>query len=241
MTSTLLLRLTGPMQSWGTQSRFRYRETGQEPSKSGVIGLLCAALGRPRTAPLDDLASLRMGVRVDRGGRVAVDFQTAGGTHWQGDRYGVTRAENPGTDPAISWRSYLADAAFLVGLEAVEPDSEALLATLDQALDTPVWPLFLGRKSYLPSIPIRLPDVPPLGPGLRAGSSLEEALSLYPWDEVRDNPTHLRTVVECVPDDPDAEIRDDWPISFAFGHRSYATRYVKTVYLPPPHMQSGQQ
>ena len=39
--STLLLRLAGPMQSWGVQSRFSVRDTGLEPSKSGVIGLLC--------------------------------------------------------------------------------------------------------------------------------------------------------------------------------------------------------
>ena len=45
---TLLLRLEGPLQSWGTSSRFPQRDTGFEPSKSGVIGLLCAALGKPR-------------------------------------------------------------------------------------------------------------------------------------------------------------------------------------------------
>ncbi len=43
--STLLLRLAGPMQSWGTQSRFTERDTGREPSKSGVVGLLAAAVG----------------------------------------------------------------------------------------------------------------------------------------------------------------------------------------------------
>ena len=43
---TLLLRLAGPMQSWGTASKFRERDTGREPSKSGVVGLLAAALGR---------------------------------------------------------------------------------------------------------------------------------------------------------------------------------------------------
>ena len=66
--NTLLIRLAGPMQSWGTQSRFFTRDTGHEPSKSGVIGVLCAALGWGREAPLDDLARLRMGVRVDRPG-----------------------------------------------------------------------------------------------------------------------------------------------------------------------------
>ena len=66
---TLLLRLAGPMQSWGTQSRFTIRDTGLEPSKSGIIGLLCAALGKPRdeTHPdnrdqpkLEALAALRI-------------------------------------------------------------------------------------------------------------------------------------------------------------------------------------
>ncbi|MCC6313005.1 MAG: type I-E CRISPR-associated protein Cas5/CasD, partial [Thermomicrobiales bacterium] len=73
---TLLLRLAGPMQAWGTQSRFTERDTGLEPSKSGVIGLLCAALGRERTDPVDDLAALTMAVRVDIEGVVRRDFQT---------------------------------------------------------------------------------------------------------------------------------------------------------------------
>ena len=86
---TLLLRLAGPMQSWGTQSRFTVRDTGSEPSKSGVIGLLCAALGLGRAAPLDEFASLRMGVRVDAPGMMQVDYHTAGGgtlPSWSGSR-----------------------------------------------------------------------------------------------------------------------------------------------------------
>ena len=52
--SVLLLRLAGPMQSWGVESRFTVRDTGLEPSKSGVVGLLCAALGRRRDADIAD-------------------------------------------------------------------------------------------------------------------------------------------------------------------------------------------
>jgi len=55
-----------------------------EPSKSGVVGLLCAALGRPRAADGSDLAALRMGVRVDREGVLKVDYQTAGSYHRSG-------------------------------------------------------------------------------------------------------------------------------------------------------------
>ena len=70
--TTLLLRLEGPMQSWGTQSRFRDRDTGLEPSKSGVIGLLCAALGRLREEPVGDLTGLRFGVRADKPGTLRI-------------------------------------------------------------------------------------------------------------------------------------------------------------------------
>ena len=63
---TLLIRLIAPMQSWGVQSNYTVRDTGLEPSKSGVIGLLCAALGRPREADVADLTAVRMGVRIDR-------------------------------------------------------------------------------------------------------------------------------------------------------------------------------
>ena len=67
---TLLLRLAGPMQSWGTTSRFDQRDTGKEPSKSGVIGLLAAAMGidRENWTGLQPLARLRMAVRHDRPG-----------------------------------------------------------------------------------------------------------------------------------------------------------------------------
>lgn len=66
--STLLLRLAGPMQAWGTDSKFEVRGAGREPSKSGVIGLLAAALGRSRDSDLSDLNALRFGIRVEQEG-----------------------------------------------------------------------------------------------------------------------------------------------------------------------------
>lgn len=232
MTATLLLRLVGPMQSWGTQSRFRDRDTMREPSKSGVIGLLCAALGRPREAPVDDLCALRMGVRVDRPGVVRVDYQTAGGTHRQGEQYGVARAENSGTETAISRRAFLADASFLVGLEANTSEQVTLLRQVNDALAAPVWPLFLGRKSYVPSEPIRLPDAPPEGPGLRE-STLEDALRDYPvLAHSRDN-RGLRLILECDAKHSAAEKRNDWPLSFESANRRFAIRYVVVSFLAP--------
>src|ERR1019366_10448139 len=98
-TGTLLLRLAGPMQSWGLDSRFDdLRDTGLEPSKSGVLGLVCAALGKPGDdqpgywPSLAELVSLRMGVRVLREGTLRVDFQTAGGGEFGRKSYGVWKA-----------------------------------------------------------------------------------------------------------------------------------------------------
>ncbi len=234
MTQTLLLRFSGSMQSWGTRSRFRDRDTGLEPSKSGVVGLLCAALGRPREHPVDDIAALRMGVRVMRPGVVRIDYQTAGGSHRKGERYGVARAENPGGETAISHRAYLADASFLVGLEAITPEQERLAQTLNAALAEPVWPLFLGRKSYVPDMPVHLPERGPGGPGVRA-ASLEDALrDDYWWAGVDPSVTEARLVLECAPGDPDAEERADWPLSFATLDRRYMTRYVKIMFLRRP-------
>ena len=41
----LALLLDAPLQSWGFASRFQRRTTGLHPTKSGVIGLICAAMG----------------------------------------------------------------------------------------------------------------------------------------------------------------------------------------------------
>ena len=76
--ATLLLRLAAPMQSWGTDSKFETRRTDRFPSKSGIIGLLAAALGlrRDQSAELAPLNGLRFGVRTDQEGTLMVDFHT---------------------------------------------------------------------------------------------------------------------------------------------------------------------
>ncbi len=228
--STLLLRIAGPMQSWGTQSRFTQRDTGREPSKSGVVGLIAAALGRPRTASLADLASLRMGVRVNSEGQMLRDYHTVGGsTRGSTDEYGVAIFSGKGTSVVLSNRFYLADADFLVGLEAANPAQETLLRTIDAALAQPVWPLFLGRRAFVPGRPIRQPDHPPLGPGLR-DLTLDAALLQYPW------PRHAQQL-RCVLEDASGQggaIRMDQPIAFTSENREYQPRFVAITQLRRP-------
>ncbi len=139
--ATLLLRLAGPLQSWGDSSRFTRRHTRAEPTKSGVLGLLAAAQGARRCDPIEDLLGLEFGVRVDQPGRLVRDFQTA--IKWHSPK----REAMP-----LSFRYYLSDAVFVAGVSG----DESLLVSLDEALQAPRFPPFLGRRSCPPSRPISM-------------------------------------------------------------------------------------
>ena len=99
--ATLLLRLAAPLQAWGADSKFETRKTNREPTKSGVIGLLAAALGlrRDESEGLARLTGLRFGVRVEREGQLLVDYHTA-----------KTQDEK---NSYVTYRHYLQDAVFL--------------------------------------------------------------------------------------------------------------------------------
>ena len=72
--------------------------------------MCCAALGRDRSEAIDDLAALLFGVRVDREGRLTRDFHTAKDVI--GASGSVTELRT-----VVSTRWYLADAAFIAGLQ----------------------------------------------------------------------------------------------------------------------------
>jgi CRISPR system Cascade subunit CasD len=209
--NTLLLRLAGPMQSWGVQSRFSVRDTGLEPSKSGVLGLVCAAQGIDRNddEALAHLAALRMGVRVDREGRLTRDYHTA---------LRVLKAGGGLKETEPSTRYYLADAAFLVGLEGVDLP---LLEKIQAALARPVWPLFLGRKAFVPGLPIHLPD------GLKVGVGLEPALRAYPYQGRGNPPEMVRLILEDLNGDV---VRPDQPLSFRMYQRRFAPRRLRIAF-----------
>ena len=212
--NVLLLRLAGPMQSWGTQSRFTIRDTGLEPSKSGVIGLVCSALGRPRSDNIEDLSTLRMGVRVDHEGSMASDYHTT---------LDVIKASGTRPKPGeavVSTRYYLADADFLIGLEG---DNSRLLEEIHAALADPCWSLFLGRKAFPPGEPVRLMD------GLRHSQELLDALKTYPRRQRTDDSkvTNLRLVLEDLQGEA---VRIDQPVS-PFAERRFAPRRVTTQFI----------
>jgi len=212
------------MQSWGTTSRFDQRDTGKEPSKSGVIGLLAAALGidREKWTDLKPLTELSMGVRHDRPGVPKRDYQTTGCAATD------TIIKADGTqakDGVVSDRFYLADAAFLVG---VESDDRALLAKCDAALRDPVWPLALGRKSYVPSEPIWLEN------GFQ-DALLKTALARWPWiasPRKWEEPPEM-LLISFDSEDGSGVLKMDQPLS-SFAERRFGARFVRSEWIPFP-------
>lgn len=214
---SVLLRLEGPLQAWGTRSRFPHRDTEREPSKSGVLGVVAAALGMPRDddARLITLAAARLGVRVDREGGPLVDYHTAGAGRFAGEEHRVY-----GTgDPVITRRAYLTDASFLVALGY---EDEALAEEIDRALGDPRWPLFLGRRACAPSLPVRA--------GL-ADADPELALRRAVWPSSTRPAKAVRLELECAPDD--GAPRQDQPLSFRLHARHFARRFVRTEWIEP--------
>ncbi|NLD52372.1 MAG: type I-E CRISPR-associated protein Cas5/CasD [Clostridiales bacterium] len=215
--STLLIRLAGPLQSWGMNAKFDRRDTQRAPTKSAVVGLVAAALGRSRNEPLDDLNELRFGVRVDREGVLLRDYHTAKSIK----------------SAYVTHRYYLSDAAFLAGLEG----EEAMLENIAAALRCPAFPLFLGRRSCPPEGKVLL--------GIRQGRSLEKALREEPWlagERVGKRealPPTLRMVMDANSTQPGAYFTRDVPLSFDQTHRKFGFRRVTEHAAAPPILKAG--
>ena len=199
--------LAGPLQSWGVDSRFTTRATGALPTKSGVIGLAAAALGRKRTDSIDDLAALRFGVRADQPGTTLRDYHTM----------------QLAKETKLSDRHYLQDAIFTVALSGgLEP-----LEAIRTAIRRPAYPLSLGRRSCVPDgpIPVSIHD-----------GDLEDVLRAEPWHATVKHQAGLRVQVAALHLQVEAtpahehvvQVRDQ-PVSFDSGHRQYSVRWAATV------------
>jgi CRISPR system Cascade subunit CasD len=189
--NTLLLRLSGPMQSWGTGSRLQIRRTDPYPSKSGVLGMILCAMGVPRPkAPeaLEPLVTLTMGVRLDRPGTPDWDYHTAGaGIGIRQAKGGIKyTASTKEPETLLSRREYLLDASFLVALHG----AATVIQQATDALDNPAWPVFLGRKCCIPTEPVVA--------GIGEYVDLKEALESQPYHTDRPFPEGATTEVDAV-------------------------------------------
>ncbi len=232
--SALAIFLDSPMQSWGAGSRFQRRETETFPTKSGVLGLIAAAMGIDKHAEdeadqLKPLAALSFSVFRIRNadGNVQVqrlvDFHTVGGgwyDDWQADKSDIrAKMQTPckagdgspfGT--VITRRSFLTDARFIAVLEG----EDSAIQTIASALQNPTWGVWFGRKCCLPASPL----TPTLG--ANAEAAVVALLGRLELD------SGVSTIGDGVhePNHQDAETwyQSDYPISF--GKREFQSRPV---------------
>ena len=212
----LALRMEGPLQSWGCDSQYNRRTTNLMPTKSAIAGICCAALGLSRGSveELEFLGSFgharmtaivipRKGVKKELPVRRLQDYHTV-----QSTRRASGSINN---DCVLTQRQYLTDASFGVLLEG----DANMLGEIARALADPVWGIWLGRKTCIPSAPVFA--------GLRENGA--DALRLL----IGEKPLEMFIRQEEV--ENFAEGRDsipDMPVSFATEQRSFSPRRVRT-------------
>jgi CRISPR system Cascade subunit CasD len=255
--ASLVLRLAGPLQSWGSASQFNRRETSGEPTKGGIIGLLAAAQGRRRADPIEDLLDLSLAVRTDQPGTLLRDYHTV--SDYRGvpllsasvrERGKDKGRQTPATAPGptrfkythVTQRFYLQDAVF-VAVVAGAPD---LLGDLAAALRRPAFPLALGRRACVPTQPLLLR--PPAGNAWEPSSPLwagqpSEVVGHVPWQAspariqalTRNGLVPARIDLPVVLDDPAGnDQRCDVPRSFNPTERGFRTRRVRHAWAHAP-------
>ncbi|MFB7469443.1 type I-E CRISPR-associated protein Cas5/CasD [Kitasatospora sp. NPDC056184] len=241
--AVLVLRLAGPLQSWGDRSAFNRRDSRPRPTKSGVVGLLAAAAGRPREADIRDLVGLRLGVRIDQPGTLLRDYHTV--SDYRGrplpqagvNAKGVQKPTSPAKDTHVTHRYYLQDAVFVAAVQG----PAALVTALAGAIRRPAFPLALGRRSCVPTQPIAL--------GAVRDGRLEDVLADEPWQAGEAARNAYRRRAERAPepfspqridlaatfDDPSGEdTAQDVPRSFAPRERGFSTRRIHHTWLSVP-------
>jgi len=167
--SSLAIYLDAPLQSWGVASQFQFRDTEAHPSKSGILGMIAAALGIDKNAAdeethIGELSALTLstfkvtGMGGHRGQRARitrlVDFHTIGGGYDKKDPLEAShipqKASGGAFGTVITRRTYLNDARFIAVLTGDMPLIERVLS----ALNDPVWGMWFGRKCCIPSAPL---------------------------------------------------------------------------------------
>lgn len=156
----LVLYLRAPLQSWGVSSKFGNRGTLDSPTRSGLLGLIAAACGidkNDKTADSVWLAramKLSMSVFVFRRGDRMTDYHTVGANYdrndsWKKRMIPTTPDGKPrGTD--LTQRDYLTDSVF----GAILSGDDMLVDEMAAGLANPVWGVWFGRKSCVPTEPI---------------------------------------------------------------------------------------
>ncbi|HTV81617.1 MAG TPA: type I-E CRISPR-associated protein Cas5/CasD [Acidobacteriaceae bacterium] len=175
MTEYLLFRLYGPMASWGEIAVGESRHSAVHPSRSALVGLLGAALGLRRDEDAAQQALIdgyRFAMKVESAGTPLRDYHTVQAPPARKNVVYRTRARELETrqvlETLLSMREYRCDALAVVAVEALVA-ARWTLGELAGALRRPVFPLYLGRKSCPPALP--------LAPQMVQAANLREAFA----------------------------------------------------------------
>lgn len=157
----LAMRFRGPFQSWGFDSQFNRRATGLMPTKSGIAGMCCAALGYSRGSSEE----LRFLTKFRKVKMTSIAIPLLQKTMWDDSvkELSVGRLQDYHTvqntrrangkineDCVLTHRQYLTDSAFGIVLCG----DLKYLTEISVALIDPKWGIWLGRKSCIPSAPV---------------------------------------------------------------------------------------
>lgn len=169
MARYVVFRLYGPMAAWGDIAVGERRPIRSSPSRSGVLGLLGAALGVRR----EDAEGQRalhedngFAALVEQPGSLLTDYHTAQSPAEKliktppirrADELNFPRGER-GLQTILSWRDYQTDAMALGCIWPLRPESRWSVERLIEALKRPFFTLYLGRKGC----PLALPLCPVL-------------------------------------------------------------------------------
>lgn len=233
----LALLLDGPIQSWGFTSRFTRRTTALHPTRSGIVGMLAAALGIDKHAPneaqqlqpLAELACTTIALPKQRGNNPLPmlrlsDYHTIGGGYnKKTDAMKKPRSADGKTldNAVLSERHYLLDARFGVLLEGPRAFCDEIAAKLRD----PKWGVWLGRKCCLPASPLLV------GVADDRAAALRALLTRTGYAEDRAIETFDHVIEGATAEGLDAEWLHDTPIAFGakIGER-HAPRRIRRVH-----------
>lgn len=160
MTEYLLFRLYGSMASWGEIAVGESRHSAAHPSRSALVGLLGAALGLRRDEDAAQQALIdgyRFAVKIESAGTPLRDYHTVQAPPARRNVVYRTRSQELRNrqvlETLLSTREYRCDALATVAVEALDA-ARWKLGELAEALRRPVFPLYLGRKSCPPALPL---------------------------------------------------------------------------------------
>lgn len=209
MAFTGMFQIAAVMAGFG-QLGAGYQNPGSQsaPTKSAVVGMLAAALGRTKSDSITDLNQLLIGTCTTNAGVLHTRFGTiTGASQLEG---GIR------SNPLIRKKGYFQAATLGPGdsylvrhIVAFQSEDEMFVQELLKALTAPVFPVFVGRANCRPAEPM------PLG---YLEGTLEDAFALIKV------PT--TAIIEVLPSDPAPNKRRVMDTMDSLSGRNAISRFV---------------